>query len=100
MLESGMLLHADYLKVPHHGSKTSSNEPFLERVGAPFGVISVATYSPFGHPHVEALDRLKAAHVRVYSTPHDGTVTWTTDGNRVWLHTFREEKHRGQMWLW
>lgn len=98
--ESDLPLRADYLKVPHHGSKTSANEPFLERIQAPFGVISVAAYSPFGHPHVEALDRLKAAHVRIYSTPQDGTVTWTTDGNRVWLRTFREEKQRGQLWLW
>jgi len=43
---------------------------------------------------------LGAAHVRLYSTPHDGTVTWTTDGKRVSIHTFREDKRRGQMWLW
>ena len=38
--------------------------------------------------------------VRYFSTPRDGAVTWSTDGNRVWLHTFREEKRFGQVWLW
>jgi competence protein ComEC len=100
MVESGLPLQADYLKIPHHGSKTSSTEDFLSRVHAPFGVISVAANSPFGHPHVEALERLAAAGVHFFSTPGDGAVTWSTDGNRVALRTFREEKRGAQMWLW
>lgn len=101
MVAADLPLQADYLKVPHHGSRTSSGEEFLSRVHAPYGVISVAANSPFGHPHAEALTRLAAAGVRLYSTPHDGAVTWTTDGNRVALSTFREEKHKGQSrWLW
>jgi competence protein ComEC len=100
LLESGVNLRADFLKVPHHGSKTSANDPFLEQVKAPIAVISVAMYSPFGHPHAEAVDRLAAARVQVYSTPRHGAVTWITDGHRVWVHTFRDEKRRGRMWLW
>jgi competence protein ComEC len=81
-------LAADFLKVPHHGSKTSSTEAFLSRVHADYGVISVAVHSPFGHPNDEALARLEAAHVRLLRTDRDGAVTWTTDGRRVALDTF------------
>lgn len=81
-------LAASFLKVPHHGSKTSSTEAFLGRVHADYGVISVAVHSPFGHPHEEALARLASGHVRLLRTDRDGAVTWSTDGNRVALDAF------------
>jgi competence protein ComEC len=93
-------LAATLLKVPHHGSKTSSNEPFLARVHAPYGVISVAVHSPFGHPNEEALSRLSAAGVHVLRTDRDGAVTWSTDGWRVALHTFAENRRVGVAWGW
>ncbi|MGA8102288.1 MAG: MBL fold metallo-hydrolase, partial [Candidatus Acidiferrales bacterium] len=43
-------LPADFLKVPHHGSKTSPTEPFLEAVQPKFAVISVGESNSFGHP--------------------------------------------------
>ena len=93
-------LQADWLKVPHHGSKSSSSLEFLSGVGAPYGVISVAANSRFGHPHPEALERLRDARVRLFRTDRDGAVTWATDGNRVRLSTFQWERRRATTDLW
>ena len=93
-------VQADWLKVPHHGSKSSSSLEFLSEVSAPYGVISVAANSRFGHPHPEALERLRAARVRLFRTDRDGAVTWATDGNRVRLSTFQRERQRAATDLW
>lgn len=100
MLQEGAQLRADLLKVPHHGSKTSNSSEFLSAVRAPYGVISVAVNSPFGHPHQEALDRLEAAQTRVFRTDQDGAVTWITDGRRIRLSTFEWEHRRAPTDLW
>jgi competence protein ComEC len=100
LVDSNVPLAATLLKVPHHGSKTSSNEPFLARVHPAYGVISVAVHSPFGHPNQEALDRLAAAGVHLLRTDRDGAVTWSTDGHRVTLDTFAQHRRPGVAWGW
>ena len=100
MLRDRQPLRADLLKTPHHGSKTSNSAEFLAAVAAPYGVISVAVNSPFGHPHQEALERLAEAHCRVLRTDRDGAVTWTTDGRRIELTMFAWEHPRTATDLW
>src|SRR5205814_973459 len=50
MLESGLELHADVLKLGHHGSHTSSTEPFLDAVRPQVGIVSAGVRNSFGHP--------------------------------------------------
>ena len=73
-------LHADVLKVAHHGSKTSSTADFLARVRPAHAVVSVAEPSPFGHPHPDALARLRASGARLWRTSRCGALTFSTDG--------------------
>jgi len=100
MAATDLPLASTFLKVPHHGSKTSSNQPFLGRVHPAFGVISVAVHSPFGHPNEEALERLAAQNVHVMRTDLDGSVTWSTDGRRVTIDAFAWHRHPGVAWSW
>jgi competence protein ComEC len=65
LLASGRDLHADVLKVPHHGSRTSSSEALLEAVRPSYAIISAGAVNPFGHPHAEVVERLKAHVSRV-----------------------------------
>ena len=90
LLEDGMPLASDILKVPHHGSKTSTSPDFLAGVAPRFGLISVGPYRRFGHPHAETLARLRLAGVQTYQTDADGATTISTDGNRIELTTYRE----------
>jgi competence protein ComEC len=74
---------ADFLKVAHHGSNTSSTPEFLAAVRPRFGVISVGARNSFKHPRPEVLQRLAAFHVATYRTDLAGASTFYLDGERV-----------------
>jgi competence protein ComEC len=88
LVESESDLRADVLKVAHHGSKTSSTTEFLKRVNPQHAVISVAKLSPFGHPHPEALARLRTTNARIWRTSECGAITISTDGVDLRVETF------------
>ncbi len=90
LVESGGDLRADVLKVAHHGSKTSSTIEFLERVNPRHAVISVARLSPFGHPHPEALARLRTTNARIWRTSECGAITISTDGADLRVETYAQ----------
>jgi competence protein ComEC len=66
-------LRARYLKVPHHGSRSSSGSAFLEAVNAQEAIISCAKRNVHAFPHPEALQRLQAAGSNIRYT-HDGSI--------------------------
>jgi competence protein ComEC len=76
-------LHADLLKVGHHGSRTSSGPAFLEAVSPELAVISCGVRNRFGHPHPTALAALEAHGVQLVRTDRGGEVVWSTDGSAV-----------------
>ncbi|MGH9681378.1 MAG: DNA internalization-related competence protein ComEC/Rec2, partial [Candidatus Acidiferrales bacterium] len=88
LVSEGEPLRDNFLKVPHHGSKTSTTDPFLSAVHPSFAAISVGRNNSFGHPSPEVLDRLKAAGVRFYRTDRDGAITAVTDGTRLTVTTY------------
>lgn len=53
-------LKATVLKIPHHGSKTSSTQDFIDTVDPKFALIGVGKNNTFGHPNVEVIERLKS----------------------------------------
>jgi competence protein ComEC len=83
LVADGAPLHATVLKVPHHGSCSSTSQEFLDAVDPDVAVISVGAENDFGHPCAEVLDRLDG--VQVYRTDEHGTVEVITDGVRVWV---------------
>jgi competence protein ComEC len=84
-------LKADFLKVPHHGSKTSSTDAFVEAVAPKFAVVSVGDGNQFGHPVDSVIQRYAAAGVRFLRTDRDGAVTALTDGQTLTVRTFAED---------
>jgi competence protein ComEC len=89
LLTDGEPLRADVLKVGHHGSNTSSIEPFLDAVSPEFAVISDGFANSFHHPHPQVLERLAEHHAAVLRTDLDGLITIRTDGLRMSIETFR-----------
>ena len=81
---------AQFLKVPHHGSKTSSTEMFLAAVAPQVAVASVGESNPFGHPAEAIVERYRRAGVRLLRTDRDGAVTALTDGRQMTVHSFAE----------
>lgn len=88
-LIDGEPLRADILKVGHHGSNTSSIDPFLSAVAPVFAVISDGYANSFGHPNPKVLERLSEHRAQILRTDRDGLVTVRTDGRRIWVETFR-----------
>lgn len=82
-------IRADVLKVAHHGSNTSSTDPFLDAVAPAFAVISDGYANPFKHPHPQVLLRLAAHRAGVYRTDQRGLITIRTDGTRLSVQTYR-----------
>jgi competence protein ComEC len=85
ILVDGRAGHSDVLKVGHHGSKTSTTEPFLDAVNPSIAIISAGFENSFGHPHRDVLGRLKSNHTAILRTDLDGLVTTRTDGRRIWF---------------
>jgi len=88
MLSEDQTVGVNFLKVAHHGSKTSTTDAFLAAAHPAFGAISVGRDNSFGHPSPEVVERLEAAGVRVYRTDRDGAITAITDGTNITVSTF------------
>lgn len=80
ILNSGVDLSADILKIGHHGSNSSSTDEFLDKVNPKYAVISSETGNSYGHPHKPTLDRLNSRNIKVLRTDEMGTVIFETDG--------------------
>ena len=91
LLQDGLTLQSAVLKVPHHGSKTSSTSRFLSAVRPVAAVISAGADNQYGHPHPEVAARLEAmpGEVRTYLTAERGDIEFVTDGKRLWVKTER-----------
>ena len=93
MLDYGMDVSADVLKVGHHGSSTSTGYRFLYEVDPEYAVISVGKDNTYGHPHRETVAILGDAGVPMLRTDELGTILAVTDGSEI---TFTWEKQSAQ----
>ncbi len=97
-------LEAQFLKVPHHGSKTSSTDDLLALVHPRAAAISVGENNPFNHPSPEVIARLGAVGARVFRTDQDGAVTFVTNGKdeSVSAYSQNADNRPGSYWasLW
>jgi competence protein ComEC len=75
-------LAADVVKVPHHGSRTSSSAAFAEAVRPRYAVVSLAAGNRFRFPHEEALARWRAVGAQILRTD-EGAVRFLSDGRAV-----------------
>ncbi|MDH5491981.1 MAG: DNA internalization-related competence protein ComEC/Rec2 [Myxococcales bacterium] len=89
LVEGHGALEADVLKLPHHGSKTSSGAALLDAVRPRFAILSCGRANRYGHPHAEVLERLESRGVEPLRTDRLGGVTLRTDGERLWIETAR-----------
>ena len=79
----GDSLHADVLKVGHHGSSTSSSPEFLDAVRPRIALVSVGTGNSYGHPSAAVMATLASRGAQVLRTDRVGTIVVRTDGQRL-----------------
>ena len=82
------ILHSDILKVSHHGSATSTNLEFLDKVDPTIAVITVGK-NHFGHPSQKIIERLEDKNIQIYRTDEDGTIIIRTNGQEYWIRTLK-----------
>lgn len=77
--ETGLVVASDVVKVPHHGSRTSSGDEFLAAVQPNIAVVSVGKHNTFHLPSSATLSRYTARGVHMWRTDRDGAVTVAVD---------------------
>lgn len=82
LLRSGGL-DVEVLKVPHHGSSTSSTEEFLQAVTPDWCIVSSGKDNSYGHPNPGTLSRLETAGCRAVRTDRHGTITFRLTGSQM-----------------
>jgi len=80
-------LPADVFKVGHHGSKTSSSEPFLDAVSPRLALVSVGAGNTYHLPTPEVLQRIAAHGAQVLRTDLVGPIVARTDGHKIFVET-------------
>ena len=91
LLDGSAPIKSDVLKIAHHGSKTSTTAPFLQRVQPSMAIISAGADNRFGHPHAEVVNRLRHAvgDRNIYRTDQNGNTEVISDGTTFWVKTQR-----------
>jgi competence protein ComEC len=88
IMREGYSLKSDLLKIPHHGSASSSSPDFLERVNPAYAVLTVGERN-IGHlPNPEVMKRYRLMGSKIFRTDRDGAITVTTDGEQIEINPF------------
>jgi competence protein ComEC len=88
MLNKGYPLDADILKIPHHGSLSSSTPYFLQRIKPSYAILSVGERNIGRLPHPEVIKRYLELGTKIYRTDKDGAITVVTDGKHIEIRPF------------
>mgnify|MGYP002856576663 CR=1 FL=1 len=84
---AGVDVAADWLKVPHHGSRTSSTDAFLDAVNPRLAAVSCGRQNRFGHPHPEVAARYAARGIPLFRTDREGGLVFESDGRVIRART-------------
>jgi len=85
-------LQSTVIKVPHHGSKTSSNPEFVESVRPKYAVFTVKVGGRHRLPHPIVFKRYEDIGAKAFLTDRDGAITFTTKGKDFQVRTFLGDK--------
>ena len=85
VLRSTYDIHAQILKVPHHGSRFSSSKAFITAVKPIIAVIEVGDRNSYGHPTKETLAQLSAVGATILRTDKNGTMRVSVENNKLYV---------------
>ncbi len=85
ILEKNIDIKSDVLKVAHHGSISSSQEKFLEKVSPQIAIIMSGKNNRLGHPSPRVIKRLEQLKVQIFRTDLNSTIDLFVDGKKIYL---------------
>lgn len=89
LLASGADLRAEFIKLGHHGSRSSSQREFLQAVAPAYAAITCGTGNSYGHPHIETLQTLEELEITYARSDLNGTIKLSSDGTSISIATER-----------
>ena len=79
----------DILKVPHHGSKTGTNDKIATRLQPKVSLVSCGASNRYGHPHKEVVSALTEVGSMIYRTDNQGDVSCKIKADTLLITTQR-----------
>ena len=73
--EYGESLGSNVLIVPHHGSKTSSTQAFIEQVSPDYALVSAGYRNRFRHPRPDIVERYRLLGAKIMNTAESGAIS-------------------------
>lgn len=86
IMNIGINLKSDVIKIGHHGSITATSQKFLEKVKPKIAIIMVGKENNFDHPNLRILKRLERMDIKIFRTDKHGTIKITSDGNKLYTN--------------
>ncbi len=87
-------LHADVLVAPHHGSKTSSTEVFIDAVQPQLTLLPVGYRNRYKHPHPIVVERYQQRGIRLLDSPASGAITVKMGTQGMTVSSYRQDAKR------
>ncbi|MCW8885118.1 MAG: DNA internalization-related competence protein ComEC/Rec2 [Motiliproteus sp.] len=94
----GEFLNVDILLAPHHGSKSSSSDSFLDQVSPEMVIVSSGYRNRFGHPHPSVIKRIRQREIPVYDTAKSGAISVQSSVKQPLLLIEYTEKKQHYWW--
>ncbi|MCG9128925.1 hypothetical protein JT359_15150 [Candidatus Poribacteria bacterium] len=85
ILTSQQDLRSEIIKVPHHGSRTSSTAEFLDAVQPRYAIYSLGKGNRYQFPHADVVSRYQDRNCVELRTDQLGAIILKTDGKRCWF---------------
>lgn len=92
--EYGEKLNSSVLLAPHHGSKTSSGQAFLERVDPELILVPAGYLNRFGFPHRQVVERYAQLGIPWFSSADQGAVSVSSADEPIKVRSERELSRR------
>ena len=84
-------LKADILIAPHHGSKTSSSQAFIQQVEPQWVVFSAGYKNRWNFPILSVVERYQLLNVEHLTTANTGFIRFNVENQHIDVKTYRED---------
>lgn len=85
IMENYNIKDISFLKVGHHGSKTSTGSSFIKKINPKYSIISVGENNRYGHPNKNTLKNLK--DTTIFRTDLNGSIKIKLKKNKYEIKT-------------
>lgn len=85
IMENYNIKDVSFLKVGHHGSKTSTGSSFIKKINPKYSIISVGENNRYGHPNKNTLKNLK--DTTIFRTDLNGSIKIKLKKNKYEIKT-------------